>query len=75
MNCARKEGEQAGEERGIARGIKIGKERGIAIGIEQRDRDLIIVWTKQGRSVSEIAELLNLSEDAVRKVQAEKQIK
>ncbi|MCD7763015.1 MAG: hypothetical protein LUI14_07415 [Lachnospiraceae bacterium] len=52
MNCARKEGEQVGEERGIAK----------------RNRELIITWTKQGRSVPEIAELLNLSEDAVRKV-------
>ncbi|MCD7761690.1 MAG: Rpn family recombination-promoting nuclease/putative transposase [Lachnospiraceae bacterium] len=78
MNCARKEGEQVGEERGIAigkeRGIAIGEKRGIAIGNEQRDRELIITWTKQGRSDSEIAELLNLSEDAVRKVQVEEQI-
>ncbi|MCD8397568.1 MAG: Rpn family recombination-promoting nuclease/putative transposase [Lachnospiraceae bacterium] len=59
ISYARQEGEQIGEKRGEARGIK------------KKERELILNWTRKGREVSEMAVLLELSESEVRQVQAE----
>ncbi|MCD8222869.1 MAG: helix-turn-helix domain-containing protein [Clostridiales bacterium] len=40
-------------------------------GIEQRDRMLIFKWSADGRTTSEIAGLLDIPEEQVRKVQSE----
>ncbi|MCC8105577.1 MAG: hypothetical protein LIO99_06160 [Clostridiales bacterium] len=60
MNCARKEGEQVGEERGIA----IGEER----GTKKKEKELILSWSANGRSISEIAMLLSLTDDDVLRI-------
>ncbi|MCD8016008.1 MAG: hypothetical protein LUG99_23190 [Lachnospiraceae bacterium] len=52
--------------------IEKGEKQGINLGILQRDRELIQKWTALGYKTHEIADLLSLSEDEVRKVQAEK---
>ncbi|MCD8105225.1 MAG: hypothetical protein LUF35_09555 [Lachnospiraceae bacterium] len=52
--------------------IEKGEKQGINLGIMQRDRELIQKWTALGYKTPEIADLLSLSEDEVRRVQAEK---
>ncbi|MCC8125839.1 MAG: hypothetical protein LIO92_00340 [Clostridiales bacterium] len=45
---------------------------GIEKGIEQRDKMLIFKWSADGRKPAEIAALLGISEEEVKKVQTEK---
>ncbi|MCC8049906.1 MAG: hypothetical protein LIP10_04500 [Clostridiales bacterium] len=52
MNCARKEGEQVGEERGT----------------KKKEKELILSWSANGRSISEIAVLLSLTDDDVLRI-------
>ena len=41
-------------------------------GVAQRDRELILKWTRAGYETLEIADLLGFSEEEVRRVQSEK---
>jgi len=54
------------------KGEKQGFEKGALHGIMQRDRELIHKWTALGYKSSEIADLLGLPEEEVRKKQARK---
>ncbi|MCD7954617.1 MAG: hypothetical protein LUG93_02430 [Lachnospiraceae bacterium] len=47
-------------------------EKGEKQGSMQRDRELILKWTRAGYKTSEIADLLGFTEEEVRRVQAEK---
>ena len=59
-------------EEWLTRALDNATEQGIAQGVTQRDRELILKWTRAGYKALEIAELLGYSEEEVRKVQAEK---
>ncbi|MCD8337416.1 MAG: hypothetical protein LUD18_09110 [Lachnospiraceae bacterium] len=54
------------------KGEKQGLEKGTRLGIMQRDRELIHKWTALGYKACEIADLLSLPEEEVRKEQARK---
>jgi predicted transposase YdaD len=64
-----KKGITIGEKRGITigekRGIAIGREEGIAIGEKRGIAKVVKQFHNQGRSIKEIAELLDFTEDQV----------
>lgn len=47
------------------------KEEGCQEGREENIRDLVLEWTKDGFSVTEIAKLLKRSEEFVKRIQNE----
>lgn len=51
---------------GISIGEKRGEQRGRAEGERKRDQDLISSWIKKGKTIAEIAEDLEKSEDYVK---------
>lgn len=53
-------------EQGKLDGISIGEKRGRAEGERKRDQDLISSWIKKGKTIAEIAEDLEKSEDYVK---------
>lgn len=65
----RMEGEAIGLEKGEAIGLEkgeaIGLEKGEAIGVEKRNRDLCLQLQKGGKSIAEIAHILNLATKTV----------
>lgn len=65
-----KKGFKEGTKLGIEKGTKLGIEKGTKLGILQRDRELILKWSAAGYSSSEIAALLDLPEEKVRKIQS-----
>ena len=54
FNAGKREGEEIGEQRGRAEGER------------KRDQDLISSWIKKGKTIAEIAEYLEKSEDYVK---------
>ncbi|MCD7744828.1 MAG: Rpn family recombination-promoting nuclease/putative transposase [Lachnospiraceae bacterium] len=63
MNYARKQGIAEGKAQGIAEGMSRGEYKKVW--------QLVHNWTPMGHTVSEMAELLNISEDCVRQIQSE----
>jgi len=43
-------------------------------GYQERDRDLVLKWTKKGYSAEAIADLLDRSVEFVRKIQEESEV-
>ena len=66
------DGKKIGKELGRAEGEKLGRAEGEKLGrIEgekDRDKNLISKWLKKGKTVAEIAEDLELSEEYVREL-------
>ena len=61
-----------GKEQGLVEGLAQGKEQGLIEGEKSRDRELILKWLQKGRTIQEIAEDLDRTEEYVRKLAAEK---
>ncbi|AGE21877.1 hypothetical protein GHH_c13400 [Geobacillus sp. GHH01] len=57
--------EQKGIEKGIQKGKKEGLEEGFKQGMKQKERDLIRKMREKGMSVTEIAHMLDLTEEEV----------
>ena len=57
---------EQGKLDGISIGEKRGEQRGRAEGERKRDQDLISSWIKKGKTIAEIAEDLEKSEDYVK---------
>ena len=59
------EGRQEGRQEGIAIGRDLGREEGMAIGREEGIRELITRKQAKGKTIREIAEDLEMSEEEV----------
>ncbi|MDR1022754.1 MAG: hypothetical protein LBL94_05735 [Prevotellaceae bacterium] len=72
MNNARRKGIAIGEKRGEKRGIAISERKGIAIGEQrgkqQREIRFVLKLSQEGKSVAEIAELVELSVKDVKQI-------
>ncbi|MCD8222101.1 MAG: hypothetical protein LUD07_07945 [Clostridiales bacterium] len=62
-------------DEGVQEGLREGLKKGLQEGLKQRDQMLIFKWSADGRELSEIASLLSITEEEVRKVLAENMIK
>lgn len=66
------QGMAEGLAEGLAQGLSQGEEHGLIEGEKSRDKELILKWLKKGRTMREIAEDLDRTEEYVQKLAAEK---
>ena len=65
-------GREKAEAEARAAGMAEGLAEGLAEGEKSRDKELILKWLKKGRTMREIAEDLDRTEEYVQKLAAEK---